>query len=931
MLNKGEQAPVPEGRLITVKQATGIPVTDQTVVPQNLPEKPGTVRVTDATAPSNAKSEAVAAEQATAPLRNTVDSNGNVTTPDRQFTVDSNGNATEKPSAGAAPESLPPPYESDEAFLKRVANDVQSNIERAVASLKVTKKMTKAQRAEQAAAGQRAYEEAKAAGKTQQEAEAAMRTAQRGGFDRMEYKGTPIHSEDEKRLIDMVDQHYKDMTFQAGKVRGAMQKLFHAGEPGNWASEQGNHILPSDLKVFRRFLNESVPNPDGKGGLGDLAGTAIEDLAATEKGPGKIAKAIGLQRALRFTADISATGRQAIPGALSHPIEFAQAVKKSFQVMFSHENYQKYASELRNSKEANYINDRLGAHLSVLSDPINQQDDIYRNSEWASKIPGVRHIVAASERQYNTLLTEMRRLSGQRFIDAAGGIGNLEKVASDSGDPDKFLKAIGTVANVNTGRGFGKALDTGASKILSDVLVSPRGLAARIQRFNPKYYTDLMKANPAAAKEAIRSMAIQTAVTASALGAANKAGIYEDGQIKVGNTRYDITGGAANMIRTAVRVAQYIHGDRETTPFNSAETEVTRWARNQLAPFLASSLDAIGIHQDPKSGTWVNRWGEDVTLASTVLDNIAPVNASQIQSDRTLGTSGGQTAANAALNTLGIGVNTFESTADKAAPKSKSARDIYKQLTKEGIGTSSTDVKDYIDSGDYDKANRVAEYNLMALQADPTSSDSQIKKAQETIHEIQLHRDGVPMTDDGITAKVEDGDWDKAIQGYQYKIEKASRDGELSKKTESGIKNDITRAEVSRDNNIDPELLSSYKSISLADWRKMGIPPGDKGYDADMYDPEMYQKLWEIDQKMTKKGVSYNSKGLDKARYSAKNASGGGSGSGSRQLDTSFGTLKAGSFAPRIQQYDTIDAKSGSVPHISVVRPNIVHKIGSSG
>lgn len=913
MLTKGEQAPAPEGRPIQVKQATGIPVTDQTNVPTGLPETPGTVRVTESTAPSNAKSAAVAAE--------TPPASPPVAAKTAETAVDN--------TAPAVTEVQPRAGETDENFLKRTATDMQSNIKRAVESLKATKQMTKAERAQRAAAGQKAYEEAKAAGLSPGEQEAARKTAYSGGFDRQDYSGAPIHSADEQRLRDMVDAHYSDMPYQAGNVRDAFTKLFHSGEPG-WASEAGNHIIPSDIKNIRKFLNESVPNVDGNGGLGDFADAAIKDLASAEAGPGKIANAIGLQRALRFTADISATGRQALPGALSHPVEFAKAAKKSFEVMFSHDRYQKYASELANSKEANYINDRLGAHLSVLNDDISKADDIYRNSGWAHKIPGVNKVVAASERQYNALLTGMRYESGKRFIDAAGGIGNLEKIASESGDPEAFLKAIGTVSNVNTGRGFGKALDTGASKVLSDVLVSPRGLAARIQRFNPKYYTDLMKANPAAGKEALRSLGIQAAVTASALGAANAAGIYEDGQIKVGNTRYDVTGGAANMIRTVVRVAQYIDGSRDTSPFNNAETEVTRWARNQLSPFLASSLDAIGIHQDPKSGTWINRWGEDVTLGSTVLNNIAPVNASQVASDRQLGTSPGQTAINAGLNTLGVGVNSFVSSADKSLPKDKSLRDTYKQFQKEGIGTSSTDVNNYITGGDYDKAARVADYNLKALQADPKSGAGPIKKAEQTVKEIGLRKDGVPMTDDGITAKVENGDWDKAIQGYQWKIDKAKADGEISKKTEDGIKNDITRAEVSRDNHIDPKLLSDYKSTSLADWRLMGNPPGDKNYDPDMYDPEMYQKLWEIDQQMTKKGVSYNSKGLDKNKYSAKDASKSG-GSSTRQLDTSFGQLKAGLYAPKLQQYDTIQTKSGTVPHISVVRPNIVHKISSSG
>jgi len=915
MLARGEQAPVPEGRPIAVKSVQGIDVTDNTKVPTGLPETPGKVRAIESTAPSNVKSATAAAQSIpVAPVAKEV----------AETTTE-----TATKTAGAAAENLPRAGEAEDVFLKRVAEDMQSNIKRAVAALKATKKMTKAERAQRAAAGEAAYQEAKAAGKSIGEQEAARKSAYEGTFGRQDYAGSPIHSADEQRLRDMVDAHYKDMPYQAGNVREAFDKLFHSGEEG-WHSAPGNHIIPSDIKNIRKFLNESVPNVDGNGGLGDFAEAAIKELSAADPGPGKIANAIGLQRALRFTADISATGRQALPGALSHPIEFARAAKKSFEVMFSHEKYQKFVSELANNKEANYINDRLGAYLSVLNDDISKADDIYRNSGWAHKIPGVNKVVAASERQYNALLSGMRYASGKRFIDAAGGIAQLEKIASESGDPDNFLKAIGTVSNVNTGRGQLGNLGANDSKILSNVLVSPRGLAARIQRFNPKYYTDLMKANPAAGKEALRSLGIQTAVTVSALGAANAAGLYENGQIKVGNTRYDITGGAANMIRTAVRVAQYIGGSRETSPFNNAETEVTRWARNQLAPFLASSLDAIGIHQDPKSGTWINRWGEDVTLASTILDNFAPVNASQVASDRNLGTSGTQTAINAGLNTLGIGVNTYESSEDKSLPKDKTARDVYKQLEKDGIGTSTTEVNNYIADGDYDSATRAAEYNLMALQSDPESSGSQIKKAENVLQEIKLRQEGVPMTDDGIAAKVEDGDWDSAIKGYQWKIDKAKRDGEISQKTEQGLQNDIKRAGIARDNNIAPELYSAYKSVSETDWRKMGIPPGDKNYDEDFYDPEMYQKLWEIDQKMTGAGVSEKTGKLDKPKYTVKDAKGRGGGSGTRQLDTSFGTLKAGTGAPTVQQYDTISVKSGSIPHISVVRPNIVHKISSN-
>lgn len=133
----------------------------------------------------------------------------------------------------------------------------------------------------------------------------------------------------------------------------------------------------------------------------------------------------------------------------------------------------------------------------------------------------------------------------------------------------------------------------------------------------------------------------------------------------------------------------------------------------------------------------------------------------------------------------------------------------------------------------------------------------------------------------------------------------------------------IKRGEIYRDNQVPYELIDGYQSTSLTDWRDMGDPESDN------YDPERYQQLWAIDELMTKEGVSYKSGKLDKQKYSAKGV-GKGSGSGSK-MGTDFGTLKAGSGAPSIKQYETIDQKSGGVPLIQVQRPNIVHKIGFSG
>lgn len=143
----------------------------------------------------------------------------------------------------------------------------------------------------------------------------------------------------------------------------------------------------------------------------------------------------------------------------------------------------------------------------------------------------------------------------------------------------------------------------------------------------------------------------------------------------------------------------------------------------------------------------------------------------------------------------------------------------------------------------------------------------------------------------------------------------------------------IKKGEVYRDNQIPYDLIKGYHDTSLTEWRNMGDPEDDD------YDPEMYETLWKMDELMTKNEVSDNYKGkMNEPKYAAKSSGkgkgrGGGRGGrgGARKIDTDFGTLKDGSFAPRLKEYDSIDSQSGAVPVIRRTRPNIVHKISSSG
>ena len=183
------------------------------------------------------------------------------------------------------------------------------------------------------------------------------------------------------------------------------------------------------------------------------------------------------------------------------------------------------------------------------------------------------------------------------------------------------------------------------------------------------------------------------------------------------------------------------------------------------------------------------------------------------------------------------------------------------------------------------------------------------------------------------TAYLERGEYDTNLAVLKLKRDLMQADKTTKPSSLKDVETAIKRGEVYKEAQVPYDLISEYQSIGVDEWRKMGIGPEDEDYDPDTYNPEMYQKLWELDQMMTKAGVSYRKGALDKNKYFLKEkkaGSGGRGGSGSRSLGGDFGRLDGGAFAPKVQAYDTIDQQSGAIPIIRTVRPNIVHKISAS-
>jgi hypothetical protein len=217
-----------------------------------------------------------------------------------------------------------------------------------------------------------------------------------------------------------------------------------------------------------------------------------------------------------------------------------------------------------------------------------------------------------------------------------------------------------------------------------------------------------------------------------------------------------------------------------------------------------------------------------------------------------------------------------------------------------------------------EKTKKIYNDILAGKQVNPDD----VKKVQEAMVK------GVSSVGDD-TAYLEREQYDTNLAVLNVKRELMASDPTTKPSDLEKMDVSIKRGEIYRDSEVPYDIINEYQEVGVDEWRNMGDPEDEN------YNPEMYQMLWSLDEKMAGSGVSYKKGALDKQKYSAKKAGkgrgGGGGGGGRNAFSAEFGTLKAGTGAPSVQQYETIDQRSGGVPVIQKQRPNIVHKIGFSG
>lgn len=881
LLARGDQPEAPQGMPIKVKQVNPIAVKelDNTDIPANLPEKPGTVRATTATAPAKAEAEAVANQPTTASVQKSEFDEGGLPTTNAETQSKIPTDTTDNP--------MQPVYEKLVTGLKENQK-----------AQKVEKQINKAEKSRRLANYNRIYDEQIANGVSHSEAAATARAALGGEYTNNTVRNVELAKEETATLFKKVRETYPaDKGFDFNNTEKAITHMLSDPTP----------LQPHERTYIRRFIQKT---------LGEDAAQSLDEAITVAQQSGDrsaMGRVADFMTSSIASGDISATGRQGLSGWINHPKMSKGAWDDAIKAMMDSNGEKAFAAKLTDNPNVSFIQEQMGGKFLTLSDIADEArggNTGNRATSW---------YVNPSNRHYNTYLDSLRLRQKEAIIERYGGQEGFLEAASKANpeNPEKWMKAWNKVIDVQSGRGsFSKAGSPTAGDM--QVLFSARNLASKFQRLTAPLQLGLLKTNPAAYAYQLKETATQAAVLAGTLGAIKASGAaeIENGKIKIGHTRIDITGGfstifkAANDLRKAMGIAHDTSKDNGSF-LRSGGTVVTDFLRNQAAPLLGTIGKLADVDFSKGEDKFGNKIDAKWLLNAAPLPNIAQTVINGV----TEGSNPVEIARNAALDAVGLNTNTYLSAEDK----DNQAREKTASVVNESLSElSSTGLL----NDNFVKKQPQEVQDL--IKQERQLSEDELKKVKESFVK------GIG-TEGSDTAYLERGEYDTNIA--LLKLKKSMIENEPGTKPSSikDMDTSIKRSEFYKAKQPSTDLIEKYSKtqkngVSLSEWRAMGDPKSDS------YNPDLYQQLWNIDEAMAKAGISYGDEPT-KQKYSVKKSgSGSGRGGGGKaSYSTQFGKITgSGSNAPKVKEYETMAQASGAVPRIKRTRPNITHVIKES-
>lgn len=412
----------------------------------------------------------------------------------------------------------------------------------------------------------------------------AAKAALAGEYEKISFEPIEANFTPEERdyLFDKVNYHPRLTEFEKVQASDGLKKILKG-------------VLPTESEL--RILNEAIPE--------------LTDAISTKMGGAwdLMANTLGLPRSIMSSGDVSFPFRQGVMmiGEPAFWLNLPKLVR-----LFGDEKLFKEIQDQIASRPTYKLMKQGGLELTTAGRILSKREEAFQ-SNWAEKIPALGRLIRGSTRSFVGYANLLRADVFDSLIKHAKDMGIDPKT-----DPD-LVRDISRVINIGTGRGSLGRLGNQAAPVLNTAFFSVRLIASRVQALNPALYLrpySLGGLHPIARKQAVKQLLAFSAYVTTVLGLAELAGLDVEldprssdfAKIRVGNTRYDPTGGFQGYLRA---LAQFTLGetkrtdtgqvtDLDTSPFRNRLNVAEDFFYNKLAPVpslakdAAKGTDAIG-------------------------------------------------------------------------------------------------------------------------------------------------------------------------------------------------------------------------------------------------------------------------------------------------------------------------------------------------
>jgi len=401
-----------------------------------------------------------------------------------------------------------------------------------------------------------------------------------------------------------------------------------------------------------------------------------------------VSNVAGFLKSMKASLDNSVIGRQGLKTLITQPDIWFKNTIKSFQDIWNTFGGKDVMREVRadilsreNSLNGLYRREKLA---------VGVREEAYPTS-LPEKIPVVGKAFKASETAFSAF----------QFRTRADVFDRLNaNITSAGGD----IKGLGELANSLTGRGHLGAFEPGAN-VWNNLFFSPRFLKSNLDMLTAHVTSKDM--SPAVRKEA----AINTVKVIGAIGitlaiakALRPDSVEEDprssdfGKIKIGNTRFDITGGMSSLAVLGSRLVTMSSKSSVTgivSPLNS-DTYGAKSGMDVLGSFFEGKLSPItSLVRDVLKGHDFS--GKHITVVGEMANLAAPLmitNAIELYQDP----KSAPLLLAMIADGLGIGTNTYSAAVDWQSNAGKELQQFHAKVGDEKFKEANKKYNDAYDA-----------------------------------------------------------------------------------------------------------------------------------------------------------------------------------------------------------------------------------------